>query len=397
MTTESDDVPTPWPVVELREFPGVEYAAYGIARQQKASGGIPMIRATEIVEGGVYVQEFTFVPPDVARRHPRSTLRSGDLLVVLVGRVGEAAVAGEEHAGWNVGRSLAVVRWTPEGRAQQWDLWLRWWLKTSQSQSYLTLSSSNAEHMTLPLQALNRLPVPVPPAPVRERLFSLISLAERKNALNTRIVSCATELADAHFMEALQTCGQGPATERAVGEVCQVTAGAAQSLPDSEQSGMPWVSPREVLNCKTVHLGAVTSCTVAQAEVVCPSGSLLIAPRPGEVRTVLTTTPVVPGRRTLAIYTESEVDRMWLLHSLRYRRRELTVVTQGEQARAMRRKDFSRYKIPWPTDAVRRDFARRAAALHDLAYASARERHVMEELVVHELEKGGLARPTSAS
>lgn len=88
---------------------------------------------------------------------------------------------------------------------------------------------------------------------------------------------------------------------------------------------------------------------------------------------------------------------MWLLHSLRYRRRELTVVTQGEQARAMRRKDFSRYKIPWPTDAVRRDFARRAAALHNLAYASARERHMMEELVVHELEKGGVARLTSAS
>ncbi|OKI10284.1 hypothetical protein A6A06_03395 [Streptomyces sp. CB02923] len=112
---------------------------------------------------------------------------------------------------------------------------------------------------------------------------------------------------------------------------------------------------------------------------------------------MLTTTPAVPGRRMLAIYTESEVDRMWLLHSLRYRRRELTAVTQGEQARAMRRKDFSRYKIPWPTDAVRRDFARRATALHDLAYASARERHVMEELVVHELEKGGLARLASAS
>ncbi len=89
---------------------------------------------------------------------------------------------------------------------------------------------------------------------------------------------------------------------------------------------------------------------------------------------------------------------MWLLHSLPYRRRELTAVTQqGEQARAVRREDFSRYKIPWPTDAVRRDFASRAAALHDLAYASARERHVMEELVVHELEKGGLARLTSAS
>ncbi|MFF1735708.1 hypothetical protein [Streptomyces sp. NPDC058247] len=388
MTTEPDDLTAPWSIVELRDFPGVEYAAYGITQPQKAPDGIPMIGAKEIIEGEVHVQEFTFVPPEVAERHPRSTLRAGDLLVVLVGRVGETAVATEEHGGWNAARSLAVVHWTPEGHVQQWDLWLRWWLKTSQSRSYLTVSSSNSEHMTLPLQALNRLPVPKPPDRVRERLLALISLAERKNVLNNRIATCATELADAHYIETLRACGQGPTAERAMGEVAQITAGVAQLPPDREQPTMPWVSPRQVLNCREVHLGAVTSRTVARGETVCPAGSLLIAPRPGEVRTVLTTTPLVPGRRTLALHTESEADRMWLLHTLRYQRRELMSVTQGEQARAMRRKDFSRYKIPWPADVVRQGFATRAAALHDLAYASARERHVMEELVVHELEKG---------
>ncbi|MFI0979436.1 hypothetical protein ACH4SP_20860 [Streptomyces sp. NPDC021093] len=390
MTTEPHDLSVPWPVVELKDFPGIEHTAYGIARPEKVPDGVPMIGATEVFEGTVHARELTFVPLKLAQRHPRSTLRPGDLLVVLVGRVGETAVAAEEHQGWNVARSVAVVRWKPESRAQKWNLWLRWWLKTQQSRSYLTLSSSNSEHATLPLQALNRLQVPVPPEPVRERLLALISLAEHKNVLNIRVAALATELADAYFIDALKTCGRRPTAERAVGEVGRITTGVALTPPDSEQLTMPWVSPHEVLNCRTVHLDTTTSRTVAQPEAVCPSGSLLVAPRRGEVRTVLTTTLVVPGRRTLAIHTESEADRMWLLHSLRHQRRELTALAQGQQARAMRRKDFSRHKIPWPTDEVRRDFATRAAALHDLSFAVAKEGQAMEELVVHEMTQGSI-------
>ncbi|MEU5482827.1 hypothetical protein [Streptomyces mirabilis] len=207
--------------------------------------------------------------------------------------------------------------------------------------------------------------------------------------MNTRIAARATELADTHFIKALEECRHSPAAERALGEVGLIMTGAALSPPNGEQPTMPWVSPREVLNSRAVHLNATSLRTVAQPEDACPCGSLLVAPRRGEVRTVLTTTPVIPGLRTLAIHAESEADRMWLLHSLRYRSRELTALAQGEQARAMRRKDFSRYRIPWPSDAVRREFATRAAALHDLAYAAAEESRLMEELVVHEMSQGG--------
>lgn len=387
---EPNDPSQSWPVVELNEFPGIEYAAYGIARPQKVLDGVPMIGAAEVAGGVIHAQELTRVHPDVARRHPRSTLRAGDLLVVLVGRVGDTAVATEEHRGWSVARSIAIVRWSPESRAQQWRLWLRWWLKSPRSRDYLTVSSSNPEHATLPLRALNRLPVPVPPEPVRRRLLRMISLAERQKVLNSRIAACATELADAHFIKALEQCGRGAAAERGVGDVGRITTGVAQTTTDGEAVTVPWVSPREVLKSRAVHLEATASRTAAQPEDVCRPGTLMVAPRQGEVRTVLTTIPVVPGLRTLAIRTESEADRMWLLHSLRLRRTELAATAQGEQARAMRRKDFSRYKIPWPAEAVRQVFAKRAAALHDLAYTATKESRVMEELVVHEMAQGGV-------
>ncbi|SCK16521.1 MULTISPECIES: type I restriction enzyme subunit R domain-containing protein [unclassified Streptomyces] len=58
MTAEPDDLTAPWSIVELRGFPGVEYAAYGITQPQKAPDGLPVIGAKEIIGGEVHVQEF---------------------------------------------------------------------------------------------------------------------------------------------------------------------------------------------------------------------------------------------------------------------------------------------------------------------------------------------------
>ncbi|MFD9401679.1 hypothetical protein ACFWA4_23040 [Streptomyces sp. NPDC060011] len=396
MTRELESLRPSWPVVELGDFPGVEHIAYGIARPRKSPYGVPMIGAKEIIGGVIRAQAPTYVDPEVARRHPRSMLRAGDLLVVAVGRVGETALATEEHQGWNVARSVLVIRWTPESRTQQWDLWLRWWLRTQQSRDYLTVSSSNSEHVTLPLQALSRLPVPVPPPSERERLLRAISHAEQQHALSTRIEDCATELADTYFVKTLDDYGRGPTNERAVGDVGLIVTGTVPSPPNGEQVTYPFVSPAEVLNSRSVFLDATAAGTVAQPDAVCPPGTLLIAPRLGEVRTVLTAVPVVAGPRTLAIRTESDADRMWLLHLLRHRSRELVAMAQGAQARAMRRKDFSRYKISWPDVAVRQEFATRAVALHDLARAAGKESCVMEDLVLHEMSQGG-SRPIDVS
>ncbi|MEV6264330.1 hypothetical protein AB0M42_26785 [Streptomyces sp. NPDC051784] len=53
----------------------------------------------------------------------RSEVRVGDVLVVLVGRVGEAAVVTDEYRGWNVARTVAVGRTTEPDEAA----WLRLW------------------------------------------------------------------------------------------------------------------------------------------------------------------------------------------------------------------------------------------------------------------------------
>ncbi|MFE7015729.1 hypothetical protein ACFVAQ_35425 [Streptomyces sp. NPDC057651] len=345
-----------------------------------------MIGATEITEGDVVDTVPRRIAPRVADRHPRTRLEEGDLLVVLVGRrVGETAVAAQRHTGWNVARSVAVIRCTPQARAEGVDVWLRWWLKTPHSRGYLQASSNNSEHVTLPLRDLRRLPVWLPSEEAaRTRHLRTITLAERRLALNARIARCATELADLHFTRAVHGPAHGLPT-RPIGETGRIVTGSAPCTAAEHLQEIPFAAAKEVLNSRTVHLQETAAHTWVPPEAVCLPGTLLVAPRPGEVRTVLTSTPVVPGQGALAICTESVPTRMWLLHALRAASRDLVAITQGEAARAMRRKDFARFPIPWPSQEAREGFARLAAPLHDVVRAVTAEKSALHDVVTGEM------------
>ncbi|WP_353941165.1 hypothetical protein ABII15_05655 [Streptomyces sp. HUAS MG91] len=385
MNRTSSDRTHPWSEEDLASLIGIKSVTYSVVEQKQDPEGVPMIGATEIVEGRVIDAEPTRIAWEQVERRPQAMLRAGDLLVVLVGRVGETAVATSRHQGWTFARSVAVIRFTEEGLAQGTDVWLRWWLKTPQSRRYLNVSSTNSEHRTLPLGALRQLPVPVPPAEVRERWLHGVAMAERRLTLNKQIAAHAIELADALFRRAEHTDGRDACAERQVGEIGRIVTGSASSVPQAGTEGTSFVAAKEVLNSRTVHLERTAVRTAVPIQAACPPGTLLVAPRPSGVRTVLATIPVVPGRGALAIRTDSETDQMWLLHALRSRYKELVATAQGQNARAMRRKDFSRFPIPWPPVSVRQDFAERAAALHDLARSVTAENRSLEDLVVHDI------------
>ncbi|WP_239109955.1 hypothetical protein [Streptomyces anulatus] len=344
-----------------------------------------MVRARDVVEGAVDDSDLARISPTVDLKNRRTALRMDDLLVVLVGRIGDTAVAAPRQEGWNVARSVAVIRFTPAGLNHGINTWIRWWLGAPETRELLRAGSAGAEHATLPLGDLKQLPVSLPPRLLRTRILRTMDLAERKIALNSRIVECATELADAHFSRLTQEGGHARRPGVAVADVARVIGGAPRSAPVEGAAALAWASPREVLNSTAAHLERTTEITWAPVEAVCPPGTLLVAPRPGEVRTVAAAIPVVPGRGMLAIRTDDEADRMWLLHELRSRSGDLVTAVQGEQTRAMSRKKFAVFPLFWPAGEVRERFARIVTPLHDRSLAALRESRALQDLVVSEM------------
>ncbi|MER5962793.1 hypothetical protein [Streptomyces sp. NPDC002057] len=375
-----------WITRELAGMPGVESVTYGVVSPGRHDpAGVPMVRARDVVEGAVDDSDLARISPTVDAQNRRTALRMDDLLVVLVGRIGDTAVVAPRHEGWNVARSVAVIRFTSAGLDHGINTWIRWWLGAPETRALLRAGSAGAEHATLPLGDLKQLPVSLPPRLLRTRILRTMDLAQRKLALNSRIVDCATELADAHFSRLTQERGRARRPGVVVADVARVIGGAPRSDPVEGAAALAWASPREVLNSATAHLERTTEITWAPMEAACVPGTLLVAPRPGEVRTVAAAIPVVPGRGMLAIRTHDEADRMWLLHELRSRSGDLVTAVQGEQARAMSRKKFAAFPLFWPAAEVRERFARIAAPLHDRILAALRESRALQELVVSEM------------
>lgn len=211
-------------------------------------------------------------------------------------------------------------------------------------------------------------------------------LVERRIALNTQIAACAMDLADAHFARYLEKNKDVTRPAAAIADVGEVVGGMRRSDAIEGGVSVAWAAPAEVLRHKLAHLDRTDQTTLAPPHAVCAPGTILVAPRPGGVEAVVSRIPLVPGRGMLALRIEREADRMWLLHELRSRSKELVSTAQGQQGREMSRKAFSRFTVSWPDSPhVREPFARIAVPLHERADAALEENRALEALITTEL------------
>ena len=377
-----------WSLYELGDLPGVAAVTYGVVR---AGGydpqGVPLLQVGDIVDGTIVQTDPARIAGHIHAENRRTWLERGDLVIVLVGRIGDSALVREDQAGWNAARSVGVVRFTEVGHAWGVDVWLRRWLKAPEAREWLNRYAPGSAHATLSVSALKKLPVLLPPLDRRRHLLHGIDLIEQRRHLNTQLAARAVELADTHFERSILR--HAYASRRPFAEVAAVTNGV--SLPKtttSQDAYIAWAAPAEVLQSLAPYLDRTARTMPAPEHAACAPGVVLIAPRPGEVKAVMSRIPVVPGRGIAALRAGNDVDGLWLLHELRSRSRDLGAITQGAQAREISVKALSRLKVSWPDTEVRRNFARVASLLHDRAYAALKENHVLSELISTDLSEG---------
>ncbi|MFD9848711.1 restriction endonuclease subunit S domain-containing protein [Streptomyces parvus] len=373
----------------MEQLPWVQHIRYGITRPgAHEDDGVGLVRASDIQEGRLHSEEPRRISPRTHEAHARSEVRVGDLLVVLVGRVGEAALVTEEYHAWNVARTVAVIRATGPDEAA----WLRLWLSSSYVRDWCARRSTGSTlQRTLNLKDLRGLPVPLPTAEARTALLRTVRAVEEKVEVNRRIAECAMSLTDALF--AVEVTDRAAWPERSFGSVAHLRVGhqsrprldtALPSDPSAEQE-TALVAPADVLGKVFPYVSRTGSYLVSpDEETVCDSQSLLLAAREDGVHVVVNEVPVVPGRGVLAMHAETLADTYWLLHEVRFRSKELTAAAQGPGGRELSRRSLAATVLHWPSVSVRERFARATGELHARARVALAENEVLDKL------KGGL-------
>jgi type I restriction enzyme S subunit len=142
--------------------------------------GVPVIRVNNFNDGRIDLRDLKRVSPDIEAQYARSRLHGGELLVTLVGSIGQVAIAPASVEGFNVARAVGVVPIADPLDAQ----WAFYMLLTSDSQDYMNSRANTTVQTTFNLKDLSSLRIPYPPESTRRAILDLLSALDDKIALN---------------------------------------------------------------------------------------------------------------------------------------------------------------------------------------------------------------------
>ena len=212
-------LPSGWIYEELGDLVESGEVSYGIVQPGSHDVvGVPILRVNNLRHGGITTDDVLRVSSEIEGKYVRTRLRGGEVLLSLVGSVGEVAIVPETLADWNVARAIAVIR--PSGNVSA--RWLKYCLSSDLVQRHMRMWQTDTVQATLNLRDVRRLPIVMPPKSVRDAVAGLLGALDDKIESNLRLSRISAELAAACFRKA----GKG---EALLSEVATLTMG--QSPP----------------------------------------------------------------------------------------------------------------------------------------------------------------------
>ena len=104
-------MPTEWSLARIADVVDpTRPVTYGVVQPgDRQSAGIPLIRGKDYSSGEISGDDLYMIHPSIARAYRRSVVQGGDLLLSIVGYVGQSAVVPQKLAGANITQTTARI------------------------------------------------------------------------------------------------------------------------------------------------------------------------------------------------------------------------------------------------------------------------------------------------
>lgn len=190
-------LPDGWQIVALSELLADQSdLTYGVVQPGQATpGGVPIVRVKDIRKGRIATEDLLLISPDIERHYQRSRIQGGELLVTLVGTVGETAIASDEHRGWNTARAVATVRLP----TLEYSRWVSYCIQSPEGQERIRSRVNTTVQTTLNLKDLREFPVLLPPLNERRAIAGVLGALDDKIESNNRVTDIALKLISTKF------------------------------------------------------------------------------------------------------------------------------------------------------------------------------------------------------
>ncbi len=186
-----------WDVVPLEYLVESGRAiSYGIVQPGPATpDGVPIVRVTDIRDGRISTGNPLRVSQQIEAAYARTRLQGGELLLTLVGTVGEVAIVPPVLAGWNTARAVAVIPVNQEIGAY----WVKLAIQSPEVRHLIDSRLNTTVQATLNLRDVAQLPIVIPPKSERIAITHILGTLDDKIDLNRKMSETLEAMARALF------------------------------------------------------------------------------------------------------------------------------------------------------------------------------------------------------
>jgi type I restriction enzyme S subunit len=169
---------------------------YGVVQPgQAVESGTPMLRVNNFRGYGLDVSDVMRIANDVEAKYSRTRIRADDVLLTVVGSVGQVAVVPKELTGWNLARAVALLR----PRERELARWIASCLRAPTAQHALGVAANTTVQTTINLKDLRKLELPMPPPAERAAIQDLLSALDDRIDLLRQTNATLEAIAQALF------------------------------------------------------------------------------------------------------------------------------------------------------------------------------------------------------
>jgi len=230
-----------WPLVPLGELVDpTRGISYGIVQPgEHVADGIPIVRAGDLRGDRIDAESPLRVASNIESKYSRTRLRGGELVMSIVGTVGQTGIVDERFIGWNTARAVAVI----PVRSDIGAYWVRIALKTPAARERINNRLNTTVQATLNLRDVAELPIALPPLVERQAIASVLGALDDKIELNRRMNVTLEAIARAIFKDWFVDFG--PIRAKIAGRAPYLAADIWALFPEAlDDGGKPagWVS-----------------------------------------------------------------------------------------------------------------------------------------------------------
>ena len=196
MSFDLPELPTGWEFAALETCAIPGSISYGVVQPgAPVADGVAIIRVNNFKGMRLDLSEVMRIGIGIEAKYGRTRLVGGEVLLTLVGSVGQVAVVPKVCAGFNVARAVGVIRPAGEIDAQ----WIAICLRAPLSQHLLATRANTTVQTTINLKDVRALPIPIPPRVERRQIAEFLSALDDRIALLRETNATLEAIAQALF------------------------------------------------------------------------------------------------------------------------------------------------------------------------------------------------------